>query len=106
MADTRKRTADEPQVTKRRVTMTAYVADPVSGEPRKVQAVDYVLDEVRAGVHVLDTYVADARRRWQAVEVSDEYDAGPGGYHGATFFPDTLDHPLSGVLLPATTPKG
>jgi hypothetical protein len=50
-----------------------------------------------------DAYVADARTRWQTVEVGDEPDAGPAGYDGATHIPATLDHPLAGQTIPATT---
>lgn len=37
------------------------------------EAVDYVPEDD------LERYVADARTRWATVEVSEEYDAGPGG---------------------------
>lgn len=91
-----------PEITKRRVTMTSLVArvnaaDP-DGDPviERHQAVDYVLPE-----H-LDAYVADAALRWHSVTVSDEPDAGPGGYDGATHVPAHLDLPDAGVTYPAT----
>jgi hypothetical protein len=49
-----------PEITKRRVTMR----DQNGGE-----AVDYVRPDF------LDAYVADAKTRWETVEVSDEPDA-------------------------------
>lgn len=104
-------TAAEPQVTKRRVTMTSIVATgtypaldddhnphPQAGQP--VVAVHQAFDWIRPDY--LDAYVADARTRWQTVEISDEPDAGPGGYHGQTWVPDHLDHPLAGQTFPAT----
>lgn len=100
-------TLPEPQITKKRVTMrTAGIAPGMTdnaGQPviQITEGVDYVREDF------LDAYVADARRRWQTVEVSEEYDAGPGGYHGATHVPATLDHPLAGVTFPADeTPEG
>jgi hypothetical protein len=58
--------------------------------------VDYVLPEI------LNAYVEDAQTRWPTVTVSDEPDAGPGGYDGATHYPAHLDHPLAGTTVPAT----
>lgn len=87
-------------ITKRRVTMTNVVSVPVSDEfpdgYAKHQAVDYVRPDF------LDAYVAAARANWQNVEVSDEPDAGPGGYHGATAVPEGIDHPLAGQVFAAT----
>jgi hypothetical protein len=83
-----------PDITKRRVTMTSTVATPTGVAQH--QAIDYVRPD-----H-LDAYVADARTRWQLVEVSDEPDAGPGGYDGATFVPAHLPLPDAGVTYPAT----
>jgi hypothetical protein len=60
------------------------------------EAVDYVRPDF------LDAYVADARTRWQSVEVSEEPDAGPGGYHGETNVPEGLNHPLAGRSFAAT----
>jgi hypothetical protein len=90
----------DEQITKRKVTMTNWVV--VTGEdgtpnPQKHEAVDYVRDDF------LDAYVADAKTRWQNVAVGD-YDAGPGGYHGPTYVPPALQHPLAGQLFPATDP--
>lgn len=88
----------DPRVTKRRVTMTNYgTAVDGDGNPviTKQEAVDYVRPDF------LDAYVADAQSRWQSVVVSDEPDAGPGGYEGQTVVPDTLAHPLAGQTFPA-----
>jgi hypothetical protein len=91
----------DPRVDKRRVTMTSWGVTGVdeSGQPvvQKMEAVDYVRPDL------LDAYVADARTRWQTVQVGDEPDAGPAGYDGATHIPATLDHPLAGQTIPATT---
>lgn len=84
----------DPRVTKRRVTMTNVVALPGGGTAKQV-AVDYVRPD-----H-LDAYVHDAGHRWQLVEVSDEPDAGPGGYEGATSVPEGLPLPDAGVVYPA-----
>jgi hypothetical protein len=78
-------------VTKRRVTMT-------SEDGR--EAVDFVRPDF------LEAYVVAARTRWAHVHVSDEPDAGPGGYHGATHVPADLDHPLAGTRFPATRTEG
>lgn len=86
----------DARVTKRRVTMTSISALPDGGVATH-QAVDYVRPDF------LDAYVEDARRNWQTVEVSDEPDAGPGGYHGETNVPAHLDHPLAGQTFAATT---
>ena len=60
---------------KRRVTMTNALAMPTpDGGPVNVAlhvATDYV------PLDILDTYVADARTRWQSVEVGTEHDGGP-----------------------------
>lgn len=89
------------EITKRRVTMVNYVVKPPvfhGDEPtvERQEAVDYVRPDF------LDAYVADARTKWQYVEVSDEPDAGPAGYHGGTSVPAHLDHPLAGQFFPAT----
>jgi hypothetical protein len=91
-----------PEVTKRRVTMTNVTAlgDDDKGNPRYARQV--VTDYVRPDF--LDAYVADAKTRWQLVEVSDEPDAGPGGYHGQTAVPRGLAHPLAGQVFPADDP--
>jgi hypothetical protein len=97
-------TKPDDRVTKRRVTMTNYVfaGNDDDGKPvfMEHKAVDYVRPDF------LDAYLADARSNWQSVEVSDEPDAGPAGYDGATYVPDHLDHPLSGQLFPASEQKG
>ena len=89
-----------PEITKRRVTMTNVVpagrdADGVL-QYHNHEVVDYVRPDF------LDAYVADAKKRWQLVEVSDEPDAGPDGYDGQTHVPASLDHPLAGQTFPAT----
>lgn len=88
------------QVTKRRVTMTGAYQVGADGTVTILpgEAVDYVLPEI------LDAYVADARKRWTSVVVSEEPDAGPGGYHAATYIPAHLDHPEAGAARPASTP--
>lgn len=91
----------DPRVTKRRVTMQSLVAVPPQEEGGQPgvgvhKAVDYVRPDF------LDAYVADARTKWQVVEVSDAPDAGPGGYDGPTFVPDHLNHPAAGQFYPAT----
>ncbi len=70
----------DDRIDKRRVTMTTFVAL-ADGKVSKHEAVDYVRPDF------LDAYVADARTRWQSVAVSDEPDAGPGGYDGDTAVP-------------------
>lgn len=79
----------DPQTTKRRVTMRSVVALP-DGTTAQHEAVDYVPEDI------LDAYVADARTRWQAVIVSDNYDAGPGGHDGDTA---ELEHLTAGKTL-------
>ncbi|MDQ3326856.1 MAG: hypothetical protein M3529_14410 [Actinomycetota bacterium] len=71
----------DDRIDKRRVTMTSIALDP-DGQTVTTQAVDYVRPDF------LEDYVTDARARWQHVEVSDEPDAGPGGYAGDTYVPD------------------
>lgn len=91
--------ADE-QITKRKVTMVNVVVVGLDDDGRDVLqrhvATDYVNPEF------LEAYVEDARQRWQSVTVSDEPDAGPGGFHGQTVVPDTLDHPDAGTIREAT----
>lgn len=89
--------ANEPEVTKRRVTMRSAVLTPQG--VMNLEATDYVRPDF------LDAYLDDARGRWQVVEVSDEPDAGPAGYHGATTVPEGLNHPLAGQTFPATPEK-
>lgn len=83
------RTKQDPRVTKRRVTMTNITALPDGSGTAKMEAVDYVLPEE------LDAYVTAAKTNWQSVVVSDEPDAGPGGYDGQTVL-------LDGTVRPAT----
>lgn len=93
-------TETAPQITKRRVTMRNPIPVPATDDNPMgiawVQAEDYVLPE-----H-LDAYTTDARTKWAVVEISEEPDAGPGGYHGATFIPGHLDHPEAGTTRAAT----
>lgn len=93
------KTSTDSRVDKRRVTMTSFVVSGVNneGEPvvHKHEAVDYVRPDF------LDAYLAAAEPNWQSVVVSDEPDAGPGGYEGATTVPAGLDHPLAGQSFPA-----
>lgn len=84
----------DDRVTKRRVTMRSVSLLP-NGDTATTQAVDYVRPDF------LDAYVRDAQTRWQAVEVSEEPDAGPGGYDGVTHVPAALDHELAGRTFPA-----
>jgi hypothetical protein len=86
----------DPRVTKRRVTMRSAALAP-DGNVYTTEMTDYVRPDF------LDAYLADARGRWQVVEVSDEPDAGPAGYEGATTVPAHLDHPLAGIEFPAET---
>jgi hypothetical protein len=113
------RTDTDERVTKRRVTcrsasivpgMTGPKGEPVTQTWEKV---DYVRPDF------LDAYVAAARDIWQSVEVSDEPDAGPAGYDGATYVPAThpvrlpdgtrqerpFPHELAGTYFPATGDK-
>ena len=60
------------------------------------EAVDYVRPDF------LDAYVADARLHWQAVEVSEEPDAGPLGYDGPTYVPPHLPVSNAGQFYPPT----
>ncbi len=85
------------RITKRRVTMTNIVAIP-GGYANHV-AIDHVKPEF------LDTYVEDARKRWQLVEVSEEPDAGPGGYEGQTFIPARISESGQDVTLAAEKGK-
>ena len=84
----------DPRVTKRRVTMRSVVALS-DGKTGTFEAVDYVRPD-----H-LDAYVAHARQNWQSVTVSEEPDAGPGGYEGQTFVPHALNVPDAGALYEA-----
>lgn len=70
---------EKRKVSMRNVTLLA------NGETANMEAVDYV------PVEILDTYVADAKTRWQFVSVGDEHDAGPAGDKGATAIPAHLE---------------
>lgn len=85
-----------PEITKRRVTMR-NVSLAADGATITEEAVDYVTPDF------LDAYVDDARTRWQHVAVSDEPDAGPGGYDGQTVVPADIDHPDAGTTRAATS---
>lgn len=68
---------------KHKVTMRSMGLAP-NGEMQPFEATDYVPEDM------LEVYVADARTRWQYVEVSEGYDAGPGGADGPTQVPAHL----------------
>lgn len=87
--------AKDDRVTKRKVTMRSIVLG-ADGATLEHKVEDYVRPD-----H-LDAYVTDARTKWQSVEVSEEPDAGPGGYDGATSVPAHLSLPDAGVVYPAT----
>lgn len=87
--------APDPRITKRRVTMRSAVMGS-DGAVHTHEAVDYVRPDF------LEAYLADVRGKWQFVEVSDEPDAGPAGYDGATFIPAHLDHAAANTYFPAT----
>jgi hypothetical protein len=95
-------TTNDEQVTKRRVTMRSALLAGMDDKGKPVVSIAEATDYVRPDF--LDAYVADAQSRWQSVEVSDEPDAGPGGYHGETTVPEGLNHPLAGQTFPATKP--
>lgn len=91
-------TQQDPRVTKRRVTMRSHQVIEEEDGTKKIittEVVDYVRPDF------LDAYVAAAAPNWQHIEVSDEPDAGPGGYNGATHVPAELDHPLAGQTFAA-----
>lgn len=85
----------EHEITKRRVTMKSIVLSPDGNVSLVHEATDYVRPD-----H-LDAYVADARQRWQSVVVSEEPDAGPGGWGGVTAVPEHLDLPDAGRVYDA-----
>ncbi len=85
----------DERVDKRRVTMRNSSLN-AAGDMVAMKAVDFVRPDF------LDAYVADARTRWSFVEVSDEPDAGPGGYEGQTHVPADLSHDLAGQTFAAT----
>ena len=84
----------EQTPTKRKVTMRSIFAT-ADGGTATHEATDYVRPD-----H-LDAYIEDARKRWQVVEVSDDADAGPGGYDGATHVPESLAVADAGTTYPA-----
>lgn len=88
-------TLPERPVTKRRVTMRSAVMGS-DGAVHTHEAVDFVRPDF------LEAYLADVKAKWQFVEVSDEPDAGPAGYHGSTYIPAGLDHPRAHTFFPAT----
>ena len=93
----------DPRVTKKRVTLRRFRAK--SATVVEVhEAVDYV-DTARPGF--LEAYLATYGPLYDEVVVSEEFDAGPGGYDGATHIPAELDHPLAGATFAATIiPEG
>jgi len=62
---------------KRKVTMRSVRLAP-NGATITEEGVDYV------PLSVVEAYAADARTRWQFVEIGTEPDAGPGGVDGDT----------------------
>lgn len=108
--------ADDPRVTKRKVTMINVQARPTErigadGDPifeiLKIKKVDFVREDL------LDAYVEHARSTnpetgapfWQSVIVDyDCYNAGPGGYEGQTHVPAGLNHPDAGRTFAAIAP--
>ena len=86
-------------VTKRKVTMTNIVATGTD-DYGNIQTARHVATDYVRPDH-LAAYVADAQKRWQMVEVSDEPDAGPGGYRGQTAVPADLAVPDAGRIYPA-----
>ena len=89
------RKTKDSRIDKRKVTMTSVMLDP-NGDLVTHKCEDYVRPDF------LDAYLVKARENWQSVEVSDEPDAGPGGYDGATHVPADLDHPLAGQTFEAS----
>lgn len=87
-----------PEVTKVKVTMTNYFGLP-NGEVAKNESVDYVRPDF------LEAYLEVATKNWQSVVVSDEPDAGPGGYEGQTYVPFNLNHELAGQTFAAEGKK-
>lgn len=72
--------ADEKRkVTMRNVTLLA------DGNTANLEVTDYV------PVDILDAYVADAKTRWQFVDVGTEHDPGPAGDEAETVVPAHLD---------------
>lgn len=89
----------DPRVTKRRVTMTrsrVLRRDEDGVLTATEEAVDYVRPDF------LDAYLAKRSADWDLIEVSEEPDAGPAGYEGATWIPADLDHPEAHTYFPAT----
>lgn len=97
----RTQTQDEPdpRITKRKVVMRSIAAGPEEGIVLETVQTDYIREDV------LDAFVAAVRPLWQQVTVADGYDAGPGGYDGATYVPPFVDHPLAHHFYPATSCK-
>jgi hypothetical protein len=79
----------DSRITKRRVTCKSIVPAGFDDDGQPQVHVHEMVDYVRPDF--LDAYVADARTRWQSVEVSDEPDAGPGGYDGDTVIPPHIE---------------
>lgn len=89
----------EQSITKKRVTMINAVAAGILDDGTVVTHVHNAVDYVRED-H-LEAYLAALGGKWDSVSVSDEYDAGPGRYAGATWVPDTLEHEEAGWFYPA-----
>ncbi len=102
-----KKSAPDTRIDKRCVTLTNYVVVETDDGPQIYvhQVKDYV------GPEYLAEYLEEAQAvdpntggpRWRKVDVSEEPDAGPGGYDGETNIPEKLNHPEAGTKRLATT---
>ncbi len=76
-------------IEKRHVTMVNVVARGVDEDGKPLlethEAHDYV------PLDLLDSYVEDAKKRWQSVSVEDGHNPGPGGDEGETHYPEHLE---------------
>lgn len=94
----------DPRITKKRIELTSvsYSGKDDDGNDlyHKYEVVDYI-DSARPGL--LEAAVAAAQAAgWQNIKVSDEFDAGPGGYDGPTHIPAEWGHEFSGQTFEAT----
>lgn len=94
-----KTTEPDPRITKRKVTMRSISAGPEEGMVLETIREDYIREDF------LPAFLEVARRDWQQVTVADGYDAGPGGYDGATYVPPGIAHPLAHHFYPSTDCK-
>lgn len=82
---------------KRKVTMRSVALGPENTLMEMI-AEDYIREDF------LDAYVADARGRWQSVEVGG-IDDGPGGEESPTHVPARLNHPDAGKTFESKAEK-